>query len=149
MDSVEQYVLALPDERKEVISHILSTIREHIPDGFQECLMYNMPGWVVPHSRYPNGYHVDPSLPLPFLNVASQKNHIALYHMGVYSNPTLLEWVKQEYPKHSTTKLDMGKSCIRFKNINKIPYDFIGMLCTRMTPDQWIHQYELSVHPSQ
>ena len=149
MDSVEHYILTLPDERKEVISLILNTIREHLPNGFEECIIYNMPGWVVPHSMYPKGYHVDPSLPLPFLNVASQKNHIALYHMGVYSDLSLLEWVKQEYPNHSTTKLDMGKSCIRFKNINKIPYEFIAMLCTKMTPEQWIQQYESSINSTQ
>jgi len=146
MDAVEQYVHALPEERKEVLSKLLEIIREHLPDGFQECIMYNMPGWVVPHSTYPKGYHVDSSSPLPFLNVASQKNHIALYHMGVYSDPSLLEWVKQEYPKHSTTKLDMGKSCIRFKNMKKIPYEFIGKLCAKMTPEEWIQQYELSVN---
>ncbi len=149
MDSVDEYIHSLPDERAEVISLLVNIIREHLPEGFQEQIIYNMPGWVVPHSMYPLGYHVDPTLPLPFLNLASQKHHIGLYHMGVYSDPSLLEWVNQEYPKHSTTKLDMGKSCIRFKNMKKIPFEFIGKLCSKMTPQDWIQQYESSVNCSQ
>jgi hypothetical protein len=148
MDSVEEYISLLPDERKEVISQLVKIIREHLPAGFQEQIIYGMPGWVVPHSMYPSGYHVDPTLPLPFLNLASQKHHIGLYHMGVYSDPSLLDWVNQEYPKHSATKLDMGKSCIRFKNMKKIPFEFIGKLCSKMTPQDWIQQYESSVNRS-
>ncbi len=104
-----------------------------------------MPSWVVPHSLYEPGYHVKPSLPLPFLGIASQKSHIGLYHMGVYASPTLLDWFVEEYPKHCTTKLNMGKSCIRFKNPAHIPYDLIGNLCSKMSPQAWIELYEAQV----
>jgi hypothetical protein len=101
-----------------------------------------MIGYVVPHSLYPDGYHCDPKLPLPFMSIASQKNFIALYHMGIYSDPELLEWFKAEYPKYVKTKLDMGKSCIRFKKPETIPYELIAQLSTKMTPQNWIDRYE-------
>jgi hypothetical protein len=96
----------------------------------------------VPHSRYPAGYHCNPEQPLPFISVASQKNFIALYHMGIYADPELLAWFTAEYPKHSKTKLDMGKSCIRFKKPEAIPFALIAELAGKMTPDQWIERYE-------
>ena len=105
-------------------------------------MSYGMLGYVVPHSTYPEGYHVNPKLPLPFINLASQKNHIAVYHSGIYSDPELMNWFVAEYPKYVSTKLDMGKSCIRFKNPDKIPYELFGELFTKMTPEQWITQYE-------
>ena len=101
-----------------------------------------MPAWVVPHSTYPDGYHCTPELPLPFMNVASQKNFIAVYHMGIYANPELMEWFVSEYPKHCKRKLDMGKSCIRFKKIEEIPFELIAELSTKMTPNDWIKLYE-------
>ena len=103
---------------------------------------YGMLSYVVPHSKYPDGYHCDPSTPLPFISLASQKNHIGFYHMGIYSDPKLLEWFTTEYPKHASNKLDMGKSCIRFKNTNKIPFELLGELVSKMTADQWIAHYE-------
>jgi hypothetical protein len=99
----------------------------------------------VPHTKYPDGYHCDPQLPLPFINLASQKNHIGFYHMGIYSDPKLMDWFTAEYPKHISSKLDMGKSCIRFKNMNKIPFELLGELVKKMTPDQWISRYEAVV----
>lgn len=105
-----------------------------------------MIGYVVPHSLYPPGYHVNPTLPLPFINIASQKNYIAMYHMGLYANKQLLDWFVAEYPKHSPRKLDMGKSCIRFKNMETIPYDLIGELCTKMTIENWITMHEQNTH---
>ena len=104
-----------------------------------------MPGFVVPHTRYPDGYHCDPKRPLPFLSMASQKNFIALYHMGIYANQELMDWFTAEYPNHMKTKLDMGKSCIRFKNVKKIPYELIGDLVSRMTVEDWIGLYEANV----
>jgi hypothetical protein len=104
-----------------------------------------MIGFVVPHEIYPNGYHCDPKLPLPFANIASQKNFIGFYHMGIYANPELLEWFVKEYPKHSDTKLDMGKSCVRFKKMDKIPYDLIGKLMRKMSVDNWIKLYEQNI----
>ena len=105
-----------------------------------------MPSWVVPHSIFPDGYHVDPQLPLPFLSIASQKRHIGFYHMGIYASPELLEWFTQEYPNHCKTKLDMGKSCIRFKNPSKIPYELIGELCSKMSVQEWISLYQKQYH---
>ena len=101
-----------------------------------------MPGFVVPHSIYPNGYHCDPKLPLPFIGYASQKNFVALYHCGIYTSPNLLDWFKTEFPNHCKTKLDMGKSCIRFKKMENIPFDLIGDLVKKMTVKNWINIYE-------
>ena len=121
------------------------TIRQNLPEGFQEGMQYGMPGYSVPHSRYPAGYHVNPTQPLPFVGIASQKNFIALYHMGLYAMPPLLQWFQQEYPKHSKTKLDMGKSCIRFKKPQEIPYPLIGELMKKISPDEWIKCYEAAL----
>ena len=114
--SPEECIEQLPEERKKAISKLRKVILDNIPEGFTETMSYGMIGYVVPHSLYPEGYHCDPKLPLPFMNIASQKNFIAVYHMGIYANKEILDWFVAEYPKHYRTKLDMGKSCIRFKN---------------------------------
>jgi hypothetical protein len=121
---------------------LIKVIRENLPEGFNEQLSYGMPGWVVPHTLYPSGYHCDPKLPLPFLSMASQKNFIAVYHMGIYADEELMKWFLAEYPKHSTKKLDMGKSCLRFKKVEDIPYELIGQLVSKMSPKDWINCYE-------
>ncbi|WP_411029674.1 DUF1801 domain-containing protein [Spongiimicrobium sp. 3-5] len=138
----EAYIEELPEDRKPAIRKLRKTILENLPTGFNETMNYGMIGYVIPHSLYPNGYHCDPKLPLPFMNLASQKNYIAVYHMGVYSDKTLLAWFTKAYAKHTTSKLDMGKSCIRFKNIKAIPFALIGELCTKITPKEWIILYE-------
>ena len=143
--TVDEYISKVPSERTEAISRLRETVRDNLPQGFEECINYKMIGYVVPHSKYPEGYHCDPKLPLPFINIASQKNFIALYHSGIYADKELLDWFVAEYPKHVKTKLDMGKSCIRFKNVNHIPYDLIGELCQKMTPEAWITLYEKNV----
>jgi uncharacterized protein YdhG (YjbR/CyaY superfamily) len=140
-EDVQAYLAALEPERQAVMERLMDVIRANLPDGFEEVMQYGMPSWVVPHSMFPDGYHVDPSLPLPFLSLGSQKRHIGLYHMGIYADEALLEWFTQEYPKHCSTKLDMGKSCIRFKNMAKIPYELVGELCAKMTPEDWIQRY--------
>ena len=140
--SVELYINQLPDDRKSAIIKIRNCILKNIPEGFLESISYGMIGYVVPKSIYPNGYHCDTKLPLPFINLASQKNYIALYHMGLYSNKTLLEWFVGEYPKYSKRKLDVGKSCIRFKKMEDIPYDLIAKLTSKITVSQWISLYE-------
>lgn len=140
----EEYINALPADRKEVISEIRKVILKNLPKGFKECISYGMLGYVVPHSKYPKGYHCDPKLPLPFMNIASQKNFVAIYNMGVYADSKLLKWFTNEYPKHSKAKLDMGKSCIRFKKLNQIPYELIGELAAKITVDNWIELYEKS-----
>lgn len=140
--TLKEYFDSLPDERKAAMNQLRKVIKENLPKGFKEEMSYGMVGYVVPHSIYPPGYHCNPLLPLPFLNIASQKNNIALYHMGIYANKELLDWFKGEYPKHSKEKLDMGKSCIRFKKPSQIPFELIGELCTKYTPQQWISLYE-------
>lgn len=138
----EQYIAELPDDRKAAITKLRATVLTNLPEGFQEGMSYGMIGYVVPHSLYPPGYHCTPQLPLPFMSFASQKNFIAFYHMGIYADADLLTWFTQEYPKHCTYKLDMGKSCIRFKKPEAIPYKLIGELVTKMSPQDWITLYE-------
>lgn len=140
--TVSEYVNNLPADRKAPVEKLLQTIRKNLPKGFEETMSYGMVGYVIPHSRYPDGYHCDPKLPLPFINVGSQKNFVALYHMGMYAEPTLLEWFVKEFPKNSKAKLDMGKSCIRFKKMEDIPYQLIGELCQKITVGDWIEKYE-------
>ena len=136
------YIESLPEDRKAVIKELRKIIRKNLPDGFKEVMMYGMLGYVVPHSVYPNGYHVDPKLPLPFLSVASQKNFVAVYSAGLYANPQILKWFTAEYPAYSKNKLDMGKGCIRFKNMTQVPYKLIGELASKITVDEWIALYE-------
>ncbi|KGO89962.1 DUF1801 domain-containing protein [Flavobacterium suncheonense] len=140
--STEDYLDSLPDDRKPAMEKLRNTIVKNLPKGFEETMSYGMLGWVVPHSMYPKGYHCDPKLPLPFLSIASQKNFIAVYHMGIYSDSNLLNWFTSEYPKHVKTKLDMGKSCIRFKKPDLIPFELIGELVQKMSPADWILKYE-------
>ncbi len=138
----DDYIKELPADRVEVMTKLRKEISKSLPKGFKEGMAYGMLGYVVPLSTYPNGYHCDPSLPLMFLSIASQKNFIALYHMGIYCDPKLLKWFTDEYPKHCKTKLDMGKSCIRFKKMDDIPYKLIAELCSKITVDAWIEMYE-------
>lgn len=140
--TVDQYIQNLPDERREVFLKLRQTILDALPQGFEECISYGMIGYVVPHSIYPKGYHCSPELPLPFMSIASQKNFIAVYHMGIYADQKLYDWFLKEYPLHSKTKLDMGKSCIRFKKMDQIPFDLIAALASKITPQQWVELYE-------
>ncbi len=144
-NTIEEYIEQLPEERKIALTKLRAVITKNLPKGFVEQINYKMPGYVVPHSMYPGGYHCTPELPLPFMNFASQKNYVALYHAGIYASPELLAWFTAEYPKHCKRKLDMGKSCIRFKKMDDIPYDLIGELVQKMTPEQWIALYESKV----
>lgn len=137
-----QYIKELSDDRRPAMEKLRSVILNNLPSGFEETMSYGMIGYVVPHSLYPDGYHTDPTLPLPFINIASQKNHVALYHMGLYTDEKLMNWFKSEFPKHSDIQLDMGKSCIRFKKPDKIPFDLIGDLAGKMTAKEWITLYE-------
>jgi len=138
----DQYIKELPDDRREAVLRLRNTILENLPKGFKEEMSYGMIGYVVPHEIYPDGYHCDPKLPLPFVSIASQKNFIALYHMGIYAMPKLLKWFETEFPKHTTLKLDMGKSCIRFKRPEHIPYQLIGELIKKVSVQDWIKVYE-------
>lgn len=144
-NSVNEYFDSIPEERKAVMNKLRSIVLENIPDGFEETLIYKMPGYVVPHSIYPSGYHCNTELPLPFINIASQKNFIGFYHMGIYSDPELLAWFKTEYAKHCKFKLDMGKSCIRLKKMDDIPFDLFAELCRKITVKDWINTYEKAI----
>lgn len=140
--SVEAYLAGLPAERQAPMEQLRQVILANIPAGFQEGMGYGMLGFVVPHALYPSGYHCDPKLPLPFVSIASQKNNISLYHMGIYADSALLEWFVNAYPRHCKSKLDMGKSCIRFKKMDQIPYALIGELMQKITVEKWIEMYE-------
>ena len=142
VNTPEEYIAQIPADRKAVFQQLRDVIMTNLPSGFQEVISYGMLGYVVPHSIYPSGYHCDSKLPLPFLAIASQKNFIAIYHMGIYADETLLNWFLEEYPKHSNQKLDMGKSCIRFKKMEHIPIKLLADLAKKMTVEQWINLYE-------
>ena len=140
--TVDQYISEAPEERKEALQRLRAIILKNLPKGFQECISYGMIGYVVPHSIYPKGYHCSPELPLPFMSFASQKNSINFYHMGIYAKPDLYNWFVAEYPKHSKQKLDIGKSCIRIKKPENIPFKLIGELAKKMSVSEWIETYE-------
>ena len=140
--TVEAYMASLPEERKAAMQQLRDVITQNLPNGFQEEMSYGMIGYVVPHSLYPKGYHCNAKLPLPFLNIASQKNFIAVYHMGMYADEIILNWFTTEFAKTTTSKLDMGKSCVRFKKMGDIPFDLIGKLASKMSVEQWISCYE-------
>ena len=140
--SPDDYISKLPEDRQEVLSKLREVVLANLPEGFSEEMSYGMIGYVVSHSLYPAGYHCDPKLPLPFMSMASQKNFVAFYHMGMYADQKLLDWFVGEYPNHAKYKLDMGKSCIRFKRMNDIPYDLIGQLVSKVTVDDWIQLYD-------
>ena len=140
--NIDDYLSKVPEERAAALNKLRATILQHLPEGFVEELNYGMPGYVVPLSAYPDGYHCQKNTPLPFMNFANQKNFIAFYHLGIYANPELLKWFQEEYPKHVKTKLDMGKSCIRFKKPDQIPFDLIGQLVGKMSMQEWIDTYE-------
>ena len=138
------YVDSLPEDRKIAITELQKIIKKNLPKGFEETMQYGMLSYVVPHKLYPAGYHCKPTDALPFLSIASQKNFIAVYHMGMYADKKLLDWFTAEFPKHSKAKLDMGKSCIRFKKPEQIPFELIGELASKMTVKEWISLYEKS-----
>jgi len=140
--TVKEILTNVPEERAEAFNRLHETIIENLPEGFEAAISYGGLGYVVPHSLYPSGYHCKPEEPLPFAGIASQKNSVNLYHMGIYSDPELLKWFTEEYPKHSKRKLDMGKSCIRFKKMEDIPFELIGELMKKMTVQDWVNIYE-------
>ena len=138
----EAYIAEMPEERQKAFNKLRSVIKKNIPKGFKETMGYGMMGYCVPHSLYPAGYHCNPKDPLPFIGIASQKHFIALYHMGIYADPALLKWFVSAHAKASSKKLDMGKSCIRYKKPDDIPFGLIGELVSKMTPEEWIELYE-------
>ena len=138
----DEYFNQLPEDRKEAMTKLRKEIKKNLPKGFKEEMSYGMVGYIVPYSLYPPGYHCNPKLPLPFMNLASQKNFIAVYHMGIYLDPKLMAWFADEFAKQVPGKIDMGKSCLRFKKPENIPYKLIGELASKMTVKDWIEKYE-------
>lgn len=143
--TIDEYLTEIPKEKKIIIEKLRKTIKENLPKGFEEGMQYGMIGYFVPHKIYPFGYHCNPKEPLPFMSLASQKNSINIHHLGLYSNKNLLDWFVNEYSKFSSKKLDMGKSCMRFKNIEAIPFELIGELSQKITVQEWISVYENSI----
>ncbi len=143
--SPEEYIHQIPQDRQESMQKLRNVILNNLPKGFKEMMSYGMIGYVVPHAIYPDGYHCTPNLPLPFINIASQKNFIAFYHMGIYADKKIYDWFVAEFPKHSKHKLDMGKSCIRFKKPDQIPFKLIGELVQKISVTEWINLYELMI----
>ena len=140
----EEYIESLPENRKQAMKKLRKVILKNLPKGFEEVMSYGMLGYVVPHSLYPDGYHCDPKQPLPFMGIASQKNNISFYHMGIYADKKLFEWFQKENVKATKKKPDMGKSCIRYKKTENIPYELIGKLSAKITPQEWINKYNKS-----
>ena len=141
-NSPEDYISQVPEERKAALNKLRKTIKDNLPTGFNEGMQYNMIGYFVPHTVYPDGYHCNPKEPLPFMSFASQKNSVNFYHLGIYANKEILDWFVHEYPKYCKRKIDMGKSCIRFKKLEEIPYKLIGELVRKISVDDWIKNYE-------
>jgi hypothetical protein len=136
-----EYVAALPPERRRVIEKLRRVLRRNLPTGFEETVDHGMLAFVVPHRLFPAGYPGAPERPLPFINLASQKRHVALYHMGLYGGP-LLGWLEDEWPKHTDARLDLGRCCLRFTRLDEIPYELVGELAAKITPDEWIEVHE-------
>lgn len=143
--TVEQYLAEVPEDRQAVMRSLHEAVLKVLPKGFEPAIGYGMMGYVVPHSVYPAGYHCNPKDPLPFAGMASQKNHISFYHMGIYADPDLLAWFQQEYAARVKGKLDMGKSCIRFKKAEQVPVDLLAELCSKMSVQDWISIYESQI----
>lgn len=144
-NSPEDYISQAPEARQEALKKLRETIKTNLPKGFEEGIQYGMIGYYVPHSMYPDGYHCSPKEPLPFMSFASQKSSINLYHSGIYAVPEIHDWFVSEYPKHCKRKLDMGKSCIRFKKPEEIPFELIAELSQKMTVEDWVQVYEQTI----
>lgn len=141
-NTVEEILANVPEDRKEFIHKLHQVILRNLPEGFVAAMSYGGLGYVIPLSVYSEGYHSKKGEPLPFAAIASQKHSVNFYHMGIYSFPEIMQWFVSEYPKHSNQKLDMGKSCVRFKDISNIPYELIGELMTKISAKDWIRYYE-------
>lgn len=144
-NTVEEYYAQIPEDRKEAVQQLRKVCKDNLLEGFEEGMSYGFPSFVVPHSIYPAGYHCKPEEPLPFVSIASQAKHVGFYHMGIYANEDILKWYEEEYSNHAKYKLDMGKSCIRFKRMDDIPFDLIAELMQKITVEDWIKTYETAI----
>ena len=138
----QEYLEQLPPDRRETMENLRAAVLENLPSGLMEIMLYGMICYVIPHSLYPKGYHVDPKLPVTMLGIASQKNHIALYHMGIYAFPQVCQWFMAAYGRAMGKKPDIGKSCIRFRLAANIPYGLLGELCSKVTVTDYLRVYE-------
>ena len=141
-NTIQEYLDQLPEDRRQVMMQLRETILAHLPHGFEEKIQYDMITYVVPRSKYPKGYHCNPEDDLAFLSIGNQKKHLAIYHMGIYMIPEVYQWFVDEYPNYMKTKLNMGKSCIRFTNMKTVPYELIGQLCEKIDVDTYVKAYE-------
>ena len=139
--TVAQYLAELPADRRVELSKVRGVIRRRLPKGFSEQMYYGMIGYVVPHRLYPAGYHCDPKQPLPFASLASQKNYMAIYLMTVYQNREMERWLRDQFQARGK-KLDMGKSCIRFKKLEDLPLDVVGEAIARVPMAEYVRRYE-------
>lgn len=139
--TVEQYIAELPEDRRATVTKLRSLVRKHLPKGFTEQIQYGMIGYVVPHRHYPAGYHTNPKDPLPFAAIASQKNHLALYLMSPTMKPEIEAAIRAGF-QASGKKLDMGKSCIRFKKLEDLALDAIGEAIASLSMADYIIAYE-------
>jgi uncharacterized protein YdhG (YjbR/CyaY superfamily) len=145
--AVDAYLATLPEDRRAALVTLRDAIRTGLPEGYEEGLQYGMISWYVPHSRYPDGYHCDPKQPVPFASIAAQKSHLAVYLFCVYTDPALTAWFVDEYTK-SGKKLDMGKSCVRFKKIEDAPVELFGQTVARVPVDTFLAQYTAQIPAS-
>lgn len=141
-DKIQAYLKSLPNDRKQALMGLRTVLRENLPQDFEETFQYGMISYVVPHEIYPQGYHVNPDDPLPFISIGNQAKHIAMYHYGLYENHDLSQWFKDAYQAISPHKIDMGKSCVRFKWMDEIPFDLVKILATKISVKTWIKDYE-------
>jgi hypothetical protein len=139
--TVEAYLASLPADRREAIERVRTVINENLPSGYAEGMQYGMIGWFVPHAVYPPGYHCDPKQPLPFVSLASQKNHMAVYLCSVYMAPGELAWFEQAW-RATGKRLDMGKSCVRFKTLDGVALGVLGESVSRWPVPRFVAAYE-------
>ncbi|MBL4770507.1 MAG: DUF1801 domain-containing protein [Planctomycetes bacterium] len=139
--TVKEYLAELPDDRRKAIMALRKVIKANLGKGFKEGMQYGMIGYFVPHTVYPKGYHCSPEQPLPFCSLASQKNHMAFYSFFLYMNPKQLKLFQDEW-KVSGNKLDMGKSCVKFKKLENVPLEVIGNAVARVSVEDYVAGYE-------
>jgi len=145
--SVKEYLDGLPEDRRKALAKVRAAIRKGLPKGYREGIQYGMIGWSVPHALYPAGYHCDPKQPVPFAGLASQKNHMSVYLMCVYGDEEHRRWFETEWKK-TGKKLDMGKSCVRFKKAEDLPLELLTEAVARVPVDKFLAHYEASIPKS-
>jgi hypothetical protein len=145
--TIESYLAALPPDRREALDALRAVINRNLPKGYEEGMQYGMPAWFVPHGVYPAGYHCDPTQPLPFVSIASQKSHIGLYLFCLYMNPELMSWFEAEWRK-TGSRWDAGKSCVRAKKLADIPIELVGKAVKKVPVKTFVASYEAALPAS-